>query len=741
MSRQATGSKEYRSRAKTWVGRVRGDDGKRTDWVDLCTNDETIAGKRLAAWVATGEPPSQSGKETFRTAAERILREQDGKACTADRRHRIRAYALPVIGHIEIAELKPPQIHSVLISMDRQRSLITRRAVKLGADVVADEMGLTEATLSKWIRALAAGELKTFSVDTVHHMRVDISRILGALVLEGAIPSNVAEGVELPEGVEYDDRPFVILNDDEVTRFFRRGFEAELMMACLMSREFAAQRTSDLLGADWSDYALGDCTDPALVWTALVRRPKTDKEGSTKYKKRRRRRVTVMYERVRLRIPDPVRAPLAAWRETQRDPRTGELPITGPLFPAMRGKNAGKRKASRGNSWAEPLRDALWAEGIVRPLPPRTENGKFLIGYDAAVGEARREHCAFQVDTDHTRRAVFHSFRRGSVTALIKAGVPLQIAMLITGHQSLSTFMGYNASGEALDIPIDSLATRGLEIDTGPAPSPPTPPTPPAPPPGPRVVHSQAEADALYGRGVIRFPAGGGAVEVTARPSPHPAAAAAGLAPAVHGLPPVEVATGLAAVLAQLVGLLAAGAGVGSIGPIDPAFGSMGDALTQLGGANSAKPKARPSGFEPETYGSGGRMGARKGSLSLTTPPTAPPPCEPSRGSIDPGSGSINPGEPLTVADGPELTQGLATEPAGTHGGDIASAVASPGEPIASTYLEGLEAAARGALAEHRWGELAVLRPLIEAEVQRQSATAPVSLEVVRAKRKDGGRR
>ncbi len=739
--KKPTGSKVWRVRAKTWVGRVRDEHGKRSEWTDLCTDDETIAQKRLDEWVLTGQPPTQAGKETFAQAAERLLREQDDKGVTAERRHRIRAFALPAIGHIEISRIKAPHVHSVLVGMEQKRvevaeratklgtakvsaefglgestvatwlralatggdlddrsAEIAARAVKCGAAQVAEELGLLEPTVAKWVRARAAGKLESFAVDTVHHMRVDISRILGALVLEGAIDTNVATRVELPDDVEYDDRPFVVLNDDEIGRFFRRGFDSELMMACLLSREFAGQRTSDLLGADWGDYDL-------VGWTARVRRPKTDDQGSVKYRKRRKRRVTLMYERVRLVIPEHVRAPLAAWREKQRDPKTGELPTKGPLFPAQRGKNAGQRKSSRGNSWAERLREELWEEGIVRPLP----------GYETAVGEERRKFCALQVDTEHTRRAVFHSFRRASVTALIKAGVPVQLAMLITGHSHLPTHMGYNATDEALAIPQASLATRasnvveksdttstsqGSQISKGAEASAssaagvgPTVTTHPSTPAESRLGREPAESTPPADLGGVRLNPGMAAMNASCLP-----------AASMRGIDAAVAPPALAEVLAALVDVLRGSVAANAIAQvIDPGNGSISprEALPESTKSPGVS-KARPEGFEPSTFGSGGHLGSRKGSDRLGWPPRETPYQSPSD---------------------PVLTQ-----------------VSGQSAPPAPAAIDLLRAAAHAAVEESNWTLLSALPPLIDAEAKRAQATAPVSLEAVRTLKKGGDR-
>ena len=753
MARKATGTKEWRPRLKTWVGRVY-IDGVRSKWTDLCTNDETVAAERLAQWCLTASPPKQTGKETFAAAAERILRKQESKKATANRRQRIRAYALPVIGHIEIAQLTPPNVNSVLTGMDAQRLKLAERATKVGAAKVAKELGLDELSLERWVRALAAGELKSFSLDTVHHMRVDISRILGALVLEGAIKMNVAEGVELPDEVEYDDRPFVVLNDDEVRRFWRRGFETELMMACLLSREFAGQRTSDLLQADYEDYDFEG-------WTAFVRRPKTEDQGTKKYKRRRKRRIRLVYERVRLVIPEPVRAPLLAWREKHRDPLTGELPTRGPLFPAQRGKNAGKRKSSHGNSWALRLRDALWEEGIVRPLPPRTEGGKFLVGYEQAIGEDRRNHCALQVDTEQTRKVVFHSFRRASVTALRKAGVPLRVAMLITGHSSESTHMGYDAADDAIEIPEASLASQPAHRGDGRGPTGAPSPTPTDYTTG-AAAAARVDTGAAATREGMRTALEGAAVSEALASTPPlatlPAAAPEGITGALGQEPTSTPRADLrGARLASDVAQVLAALGAHLPSDVAQVLAAMLRGNSPPNGLNEGAADPNSPRNPEQDQSAPGR--SRTCDLRLRRPLLGSEQLETSWKEPHAEDPYQSPSDPAIARDAGYCPPGSGAPPAGAvdhpaertspEAGAAAGSVVTPAQPVGAgepgavitppTTLELLRATARAALEASNWALIESLRPLIDAEERRPPpAPPPISLEAFRAKREGG---
>ncbi|MEY4545377.1 MAG: hypothetical protein RL685_1572 [Pseudomonadota bacterium] len=423
MARKSTGSKEWRSRLKTWVGRVRGEDGKRSAWLSLETTSEDVADERLAKWLVTGEPPSQAGRETFEDAAERIV---DGWAKTnpglaKDRRSRLRSFAFPQIGMLAVVELSMPKLFGVLAGMAEQ----------------------------------------SYSESAIHHMRTDLSRICGKLVLEGAIDNNPARGMQLPEEMAVDDRIPCVPTDEETLRLQRaRGFGEEIDMLSLCSRYLGGQRTSDLHAFDYSGI------DKVRWLTARVRRPKT--EGRKRKKRRGQKRATRAFEWVLHQIPVYVRGPLEAWWKKHGSPEDG------PVFPLRRGPNAGKRKTGKGICYTDSLRDVFWAAGVHRPLP----------GYESAMGDERRKFCALQVGTGEMRALEFHSWRRAYVTALSRAGVGHLEAMALSGHTDVATHAGYYAP-QLLAAPAAALPGEPTAALSAPLPPPPTPAPPPAPAPEP----------------------------------------------------------------------------------------------------------------------------------------------------------------------------------------------------------------------------------------------------------------
>ncbi len=390
MARKVTGSLE--SRSDGWSGRVRGypEGHPRGKWYPLGTTDKKLARERLAQWIATGEAPGEASKELFSAATERVLARPEVKKEKGhqNRAHRLRTFALPVIGHIAVGALKPHNVRSVLEQMGEQE----------------------KATREQ------------YAADTVHHLRVDISRILTALVNEGSLDVNVAKDVELPDDVEIDDRPRIVLTDEEIIEFrIHRGFDRELDMMALFARDLGGHRTSDLHAADYSDF-----DTKGWKW-CIVRRPKTDREGSRKGRRKGRRRATRGFLRQKMTIPESVVGPLKAWHE-----KAGK-PVSGPIFPLRRGPNAGKRKTGKGISYAQPLRDALWEARVYRPLP----------GFELLTGDARKAKCALQTDTDDTRAVDFHSFRRAFASAMARSNLNLQTSMAAAGHADPATHARY----------------------------------------------------------------------------------------------------------------------------------------------------------------------------------------------------------------------------------------------------------------------------------------------------------
>lgn len=475
MPRQATGEKRWSKQQDTFMGRIR-----KGEWRSLGTRDPVLADERLAAWAKSGVPPAASrGREPFRSAAERIMARQaaDGFKGAGGRRHRIRAFALPVLGHIEVGAITAANVKSVLKSTGKVRDAIAAEARARGAKVVAAERGLDAGTLARWA-LVEHGE--AFMLDTVAHLRTDVSRILGALLDEEELEQNVALGVELPDTLTIDERPRMVLSDEQYVQYMRRGFEGEVEMVALLSRAFAGGRPSD-----WFEWRYGDIDFER--WTAFVRRPKTDGDEPKARRRGRRRRATLVYERVQLGVPEICREPLCAWRA--RAEAAGRATPDDLVFPVQKGERVGQKK-KRGMSLAERFRQTVWEERIHVWMD-------WLPGFAQAKGDDRKRFDKLQVDTEETRALDFYSHRRAFIGAMARAGVNQQTAMLAAGHSSPITHQGYMPGGSVVELPAAVVPGGGLpQAFSGPQGS------PQAPTPAPSVVNPVtliAQAFALLG--------------------------------------------------------------------------------------------------------------------------------------------------------------------------------------------------------------------------------------------------
>ncbi len=254
------------------------------------------------------------------------------------------------------------------------------------------------------------------SATTLAHMRGDMIYVFGRLLKEEAIPRNPARGelVDTPPGVT-DERQRAILRDDEFAALVDASTTPpQLRMLAIVSRAFGGMRTSDLRAWDWRHVDLED-----LAW-ADVPRPKTSKRGAAA-----KRGPAQGYILARLGLPLPVARELAAWWTA------AGCPVAGPVFPMPAARK----------SFAADLRAALLAAGVDRH--------------------------ELHHDTDRTRRVDFHSFRRAWATAIGRAGLNAQTAMLQTGHRQMSTHMRYNVP-EVLEIEPSAVPTWGAAPDKAP---------------------------------------------------------------------------------------------------------------------------------------------------------------------------------------------------------------------------------------------------------------------------------
>lgn len=425
---------QFRSRAQIWVGRVTTVTGpgqkEKSEWMAL-GKDKTLAEAAYERWLATGEAPlSERGRLTFAVEAERILDdekklaavERDERAAEKaqkeieKRRERLRKFALPRIGMLEVRFIEPANVTSVL------------------KGVIAD--GKSRGTALK--------------------VRSDISVILGSLMEEAALSANVALGVAIPRHAKTDTRPRMALSDEQLLTFReRRGFKEQIDVMVLLSRDVAAQRGSDLMAGRWED-----CDLERYSWMR-VRRPKTEEEVG----ERAIRRVRA-YEMVVHDLPEHVWPVLAAWHDKQGRPKSG------PMFPSLRDAKSGPvrlksgkvivRKGGKagdfkgdGNGFARVYRRAVWEAKIYSPLD----------GFDPEKPDPA--YCAFQTNTKTTKRLGFHGLRGELATALADAGVNTLTSLAITGHTQATTQSKHYMRERRVKVPSAALpgGKRGKTTD------------------------------------------------------------------------------------------------------------------------------------------------------------------------------------------------------------------------------------------------------------------------------------
>lgn len=416
------------TRSKGWVARVWDKDGTCSGWLSLNTSDQQQAKKLLADWVRTGLRPAETrGEKSFAEEAERILADKEQAAPSLDekkkvqyRRERIRKYALPVIGQVPVGLLEAGHIMGLL-----------------------DEMAERGA-----------------SARTIHNLRSDVSVILSKLVRERELKLNPARGAQLPEDAPVDTRERMHLSDEQMALFqSKRGFATPLDVNVMLCRGVSGSRTSDGHAGDWSHV---DLEHFAMM---KVRRPKTD--GQVGQRVGQRRAKTKSYEYADHAIPERYRAPLRAYWESLGKP------VAGPLFPLQRdavatpmkltdgrvierqGGKVGGRKG-RGTSYAKAFRRAVWGAKIYAPLP----------GFDPARPDKRL--CAFQTDTDTTRRLTFHGIRAELNAALVEAGVTVDQRIAIMGHTQAVTGNKHYMKRILVGVPESALPAAAIPPKGGP---------------------------------------------------------------------------------------------------------------------------------------------------------------------------------------------------------------------------------------------------------------------------------
>jgi len=353
--------------------------------------------------ILGGESPEllRQKSETFEAAARRIVGASEIET-KAIRLSRLERYAFPVIGAMAVTDIDVTHVKDCLAEV--------------------------EAALG-W-------------TGSVRHLKNDISAVLGVLFSDNVVKENAALRIAFKrKGGSLGGRRIqrvtpqrIVLTDAEYEKFFAHqlaegnGQLGELGMLALICRCLGGMRTSDLHAWRWEHIDTSGWAD-AFVPNEKQER---EEEGSARHA-----------------IPAPLVPHLIAWWG-----RHGR-PSEGPVFPCRRGKRAGEHKLP-GVSYAEALRDALWAARVVRPLP----------GFERATGDAQRALCAIQAGTKDSQGKSklapvdFHSGRRAAATAAANApGLSTAQAMAVTNHRDVATWQKYQAPGQRVVLPESSVPT------------------------------------------------------------------------------------------------------------------------------------------------------------------------------------------------------------------------------------------------------------------------------------------
>jgi integrase len=392
MSRPSTGQLVWQKRG--WSARVwREIDGERVRVrVPLDTANRAVAARKLERLLADESAPlaeAQRG-ETFREASERVnvQRVADGVTTAKDELARLRTYAFPVFENVLATAVETSHVNAALDY------------------------------------AKAQGKAK----QTVAHVRQAIRIVFESLKREGAVKLNPCDDAAMPRFPKVATKETAVLEDSELLVYLvyqhpekhhqLAVLERQTMSA--VSRCFGGLRTNDLHKLNWQAFEIGN-GEFARGWAPRVktRRPQL------------------------LEVPAVLRPILRDWWERQG------RPVTGPVFPALRGKRAGeaKGKVSHALALRRDLRRALGVE---------TWNAERR-RYEVARALTPREVELFE-PTEHTEPVDFHSWRRAFTQALANAAVNVQTSAALSGHASLSAHQRYLAnSGKARAIPLAAL--------------------------------------------------------------------------------------------------------------------------------------------------------------------------------------------------------------------------------------------------------------------------------------------
>lgn len=238
MARQRTGTIQRRG-GVYWVRHTITTQGVTVRrWFALGTTSLAVArakNAKLLGQIQRGELPdveAMAAPETCSAAFERVVAQMraEGLKSWKDRRQRLRDYAEPVLGELELGAVTAANIRDALD------------------------------------RCQAAGKSK----QTLTHLRNDLQAVFDTLWRADQVTENPVAKVRVPKHAREDDRPRQLLTDEELARFVTcEAAPLSLRTMALVSRVLGGARTSDLHAWKWEHI------DTAAWAIAKIRRPKT----------------------------------------------------------------------------------------------------------------------------------------------------------------------------------------------------------------------------------------------------------------------------------------------------------------------------------------------------------------------------------------------------------------------------------------------------------------------------------
>jgi integrase len=390
------------------------EDGRRRRvCVALKANGEPIFDKararyalaRLIAANAHGKEAAEQG-ETFEQAARRVVDDQKrgGTATWSERLSRLEKYVFPKIGAMTPKHIKASTVLALL----------------------------------KDVRDLGRSQ------QTMTHVKVDISIVLGDLLQNDDIERNVCSKLDVPEALpaasERTKKEREVLSDEELSLYLSwrhpdpRHQIATLerqVMACV-ARMFGGLRTSDLHAIRWENFEL-----QSFAWGYAPRR--------------KGKRLSKGGKPQKLVVPTLLRPILRSWWMTQGAPPEGLV------FPVLKGDNAGKgqrKRSSHAEGFRTDLRRALGIEQLVWKEGKRTNGRPYRWQVWEDVRPLTPRERALLEECDYTKPVDFHSWRRSFAQGLADAGVNAQQAQALAGHASMAAHEAYLSNSKKLrEIP------------------------------------------------------------------------------------------------------------------------------------------------------------------------------------------------------------------------------------------------------------------------------------------------